>query len=303
MGRVKLQNNPSIRRMPSYLNRLLELLAAGIQTTSTTRLAAHMNLDPIVVRKDFALTGIVGRPGVGFTTSELIDAIRRYLGWDRTATAVLVGAGSLGTALLRFDEFRRFGLEFVAVFDNSPAKIGNRINGHEVLDVAALPTVLRTLKPVIGVLSVSPASAQATADLLIEHGVRALWNFVNVSLSVPADVVVQREVLAGGYAVLSAKLRQCGLEPERKENTENMIEMTICMGSSCFARGNEENLSLIERFIKENRLEDRIRLSGKCCLGRCSDGPNIVVDGVVHTKMDRSSLVDLLEDLKKKLTP
>lgn len=305
MGRVKLQNNPSIRRMPSYLNRLFELQAEGVETTSTTILAAHMNLDPIVVRKDFALTGIVGRPGVGFATSELIDAILRYLNWDRRATAVLVGAGSLGTALLGFDEFKRFGLEFVAVFDNDPKIIGKKIKGLEVLDIAALPATIRLLKPTFGVLSVSAASAQETADLLIAQGIRALWNFVNVSLKVPDDVVVQREVLAGGFAVLSAKLRQCGLVPDERERErelgDNRIEITLCMGSACFARGNEAHLRAIERFIEENHCADRIRLSGKCCLGRCTDGPNIVVDGTVHTKVDSTALAALLEDLKKRL--
>lgn len=287
--------------MPTYLHKLLLLAGEGKENISTTRLAEHMNLDPIIVRKDFALTGITGRPGVGFTTDDLICAIQKFLGWDQSITAVLVGAGSLGTALLGFDEFRQYGLEFVGIFDSDPQKIGTRIRGYEVLDAAALPTALRLLKPTIGVVSVSAETAQPVADILTANGVRALWNFVNVSLKVPKDVIVQREVLAGGYAVLSAKLRQFGLMSEEMKGDRKMIDITICMGSSCFARGNEENLRIIERFIRENDCADRIHLSGKCCLGRCSGGPNIVVDGVIHSKMDRESLIDLLEELKTKL--
>ncbi|MDO4557753.1 MAG: (2Fe-2S) ferredoxin domain-containing protein [Planctomycetia bacterium] len=74
------------------------------------------------------------------------------------------------------------------------------------------------------------------------------------------------------------------------------MKIVICMGSSCFTRGNEENLRVIESFIEENGFQDEIELSGKCCLGQCSDGPNIVIDDVCYHRMDRGSLTDLLNE-------
>ena len=100
MGRHKVLNTPAIRRMPTYLHKLMEMRAAGEEYASTSKLAEYVRLEPIVVRKDFELTGIKGFPGVGYKTCELIDAIRRYLGWDNLQRACLVGAGSLGSALL-----------------------------------------------------------------------------------------------------------------------------------------------------------------------------------------------------------
>ncbi len=74
------------------------------------------------------------------------------------------------------------------------------------------------------------------------------------------------------------------------------VEIVICMGSSCFARGNEENLRLIEAFLAENHLEDRVQLSGRCCMGQCAEGPNIIIDGVFYHRLGKEALIDLLNE-------
>jgi redox-sensing transcriptional repressor len=108
--RIKIQNSPSVLRMPSYLHKLMHMHANGEDTASAAKLAEYMDLDTIIVRKDFDLTGITGRPGVGYRTKELIAAIRKFLGWDITCEACLVGAGSLGSALLGHEEFMEYGM-------------------------------------------------------------------------------------------------------------------------------------------------------------------------------------------------
>ena len=79
---------------------------------------------------------------------------------------------------------------------------------------------------------------------------------------------------------------------------ENRI--VICMGSSCFARGNEKNLRLIEEYLEKNRLEASVQLSGSCCEGRCSQGPNIVINGECFSGVDQEILIDLLNSKIKK---
>ena len=108
MGKHKVLNTPAIRRIPTYLHKLMLMHAAGEEFVSTSKLADYMGLDPIIVRKDFELTGIQGTPGVGFKTAELIASLRRFLGWDAHTTACLVGAGSLGSALLGYEEFAEY---------------------------------------------------------------------------------------------------------------------------------------------------------------------------------------------------
>ena len=205
MGKHKVLNTPAIRRIPTYLHKLMLMHAAGEGFVSTSKLADYMGLDPIIVRKDFELTGIQGTPGVGFRTAELIASLRRYLGWDERTTACLVGAGSLGSALLGYEEFAEYGLRFTYVFDADSRK-------HEVLDVRKMREYLAPAPPDIGIICVPSSTAQMVADELVQCGVKAIWNFANVCLQLPHDVIVQREVIAGGFALLSMKRRSHGAE-------------------------------------------------------------------------------------------
>ncbi len=66
------------------------------------------------------------------------------------------------------------------------------------------------------------------------------------------------------------------------------------MGSSCYSRGNSASLELAEKYISENQLENRIRLSGKLCLGNCSEGPNIIINGNLHKNCEPECVIDLI---------
>ncbi len=206
MGNRKVQKLPSIRRMPTYLHKLTQMRKNGLDTISTTIMARYMNLEPIVVRKDLEITGVTGQPGVGYKILELIDAIKSFLNWHNTAAAVLVGAGSLGSALLGYEEFENYGLNIIAAFDADPDKIGAKIHEREVFDIKRLPELAARFQINMGILCVPNEFAQDAADMMVEGGISAIWNFTNISLNIPEHVVVQREVIASGLAVLSVKL-------------------------------------------------------------------------------------------------
>ena len=208
MTNRKIQKLPSIRRMPTYLHKLREMRKAGLDTVSTTVLAKYMNLEPIVVRKDLEITGITGLPGVGYKIKDLIKAAREFLSWNKVSEAVLAGTGSLGSALLGYEGFEDYGLNIIAAFDIDPHKIGTRINGREIFDIDRLSELINRLQVLVGIICVPPQFAQEVADDMVVGGIRAIWNFTNVSLNVPDDVVVQREVIASGLAVLSVKLNK-----------------------------------------------------------------------------------------------
>lgn len=74
-------------------------------------------------------------------------------------------------------------------------------------------------------------------------------------------------------------------------------EITVCMGSSCFARGNMQNLEFIEGFIKENGLEVKLELAGSRCNGNCADGPNIFIDGIEYNGVDEGKLEEILKNI------
>jgi len=210
MGELKLQKQPSVRRLPTYLHKLLEMRKAGQDIVATPELAKYMQCSEIAVRKDLAITGAVGQPGVGYKIKEVIDAIRAYLNWDSRYEAVLVGAGSLGAALMGYDGFDEYGLKIIAAFDADPAKIGGSVHGRQIFDVRRLPELCSRLQVQIGIICVPAQYAQEVADLMVRGGIRGIWNFANVRLRVPDEVVVQREVIAGGLAELSVKLQRSG---------------------------------------------------------------------------------------------
>jgi len=214
MSKMKIAYVPSIRRLPSYLHIIRQALRNGDQYISGTIIAQELNLEPIQVRKDLAITGIVGKPKKGYPVEALVGAIEHYLGWDQNREAVLVGAGNLGSALMGYQEFQLHGLHVVAAFDTDPAKVGTLVHGVRVRHMNELSEEIRKLCAEIAILTVPSPFAQATAETLVAAGIASIWNFTNIKLKVPQEIVVQREDLSSGYALLSVQmLARKALEP------------------------------------------------------------------------------------------
>ncbi len=207
MARLKISFTPSTRRLPSYLHIIRNAQRNSQFYISGTVIAQELNLEPIQVRKDLAITGIIGKPKKGYPVDALIAAVERYLGWDEMHDAIVVGAGNLGSALMGYPEFRIHGLHIVAAFDTDPDKIGKKIHGVTVLNLADLEATIRGSKVEYAILTVPSPHAQETADTLVQSGIRAIWNFTNAKLKVPDEVVVHREDLSSGYALLSVMLQ------------------------------------------------------------------------------------------------
>jgi NADH:ubiquinone oxidoreductase subunit E len=72
------------------------------------------------------------------------------------------------------------------------------------------------------------------------------------------------------------------------------LTIALCMGSSCFARGNQAVLETLEDMIADNGWADRIHLSGLRCENKCSEGPNIKIDGHLYQGLDTGALMDLI---------
>lgn len=205
---VRKAGLPCVKRMPSYLQLLRVLQMEGQEHVSGTVLASVHNLEPVIVRKDLAMTGVVGTPRIGFHIADLIAAIERFLGWDNQTKAVLVGIGSLGTALLGYQGFQNFGFRFVGAFDCDPKIIGKWVHGRKVQAMSQLLPFVRRGEIALGVLAVPTEAAQATAELMVRAGIKGIWNFSPVKLQLPDEIVTQKEDLAEGLAVLSHRLHQ-----------------------------------------------------------------------------------------------
>jgi len=206
VSKNKVSFAPSVRRLPQYLHIIRGAQNVGDTYISGTVIAQELNLEPIQVRKDLAITGIIGKPKKGYPVEALVRAIEHYLGWDMVRNAILVGAGNLGSALIGYPDFERHGLKFVAAFDTDPQKIGQRIHGVPIHGIDSLNRSITELEIQVAVLTVPSPMAQGTAELLAKAGIKAIWNFTNIKLKLDPEIVVQREDLSSGYALLSVMM-------------------------------------------------------------------------------------------------
>ena len=179
------------------------MTAAGELHISSAVVAEKLGLDPVLTRKDLAMAGVPGKPRRGYPAKKLQDALNHALGWDNTTDAVLIGAGSLGNALLGYSGFEEQNLSIIVAFDSNPGLLGLALHGVKVRPMEDLPRFVKRMKIKLGILTVPNAAAQSCADQLVAAGIRGIWNFSSVQLEVPQGVVVQNVDLAQSLAILS----------------------------------------------------------------------------------------------------
>jgi len=197
---------PTVRRLSHYRYLLENLKRDGRLIVSSTLIANEMILDSIQVKKDIQFTGITGQPKKGYKINELLQAIDEILNWHKDEKAFLIGAGSLGHAMLGYHGFKECGLNFVAAFDTDSEKVGQSIAGVEVLELDRLVVIAKMMKVKIGVIAVPAPNAQKCADILIEGGIKAIWNFAPVRLKVPEHIIVENAQFTQSLAILTHKL-------------------------------------------------------------------------------------------------
>jgi redox-sensing transcriptional repressor len=180
----------SAGRLSLYLRCLEGLRRDERDTTSSRELASVLAIGDAQVRKDLAYLGGLGRRGVGYRIDDLVAAIRAALGIDREWLAIVVGAGNLARALLRYRGFPERGFRIVGLFDSDPSKIGQRIDGLEIFAVSELEQQVRTLGVELGIVSVPSDAAQSVGEALAAAGVRGILNFAPAVLRLPPGVAV-----------------------------------------------------------------------------------------------------------------
>ncbi|HUB77177.1 MAG TPA: redox-sensing transcriptional repressor Rex [Bryobacteraceae bacterium] len=197
----------TLRRLPIYYRWLQDVKAAAVvHAVSCADLARGLGLDATLVRKDIEMTGIVGKPRVGYPLEDLVRWIENFLGLNRPKSAVLAGTGSLGSALMGYGKFRTHGMQIVAAFDIDPEKIGQMVHGLEVRPLFCLPDFVRHTGTPMGLIATPGGAAQSVADLMVTGGIRAIWNFAPAHIRVPRGIILQNEDLYYSLASLSYKL-------------------------------------------------------------------------------------------------
>ena len=180
-----------IGRLPIYLRALNLLFEAGQEFTSSQELGQKLGIGSAQIRKDLSHFGEFGKQGTGYEINYLREQISKILHVDREWAVVLVGFGDLGQAIAHYGGFASKGFHIEAIFDNDPAKIGEKTNGNEVQDIKNLAKIIAKLKIKMAIIAVPTSAAQTVSDILIEAGIRAILNYAPITLTVPENVQVQ----------------------------------------------------------------------------------------------------------------
>jgi len=194
-----------INRLTLYHCILTDYLEKNIEYISSPQIAVLLNIDDSQVRKDLKYLNNVGKCRVGYKVKDLRESIEKTLGFQDTKDAFIVGAGNLGLALTKYDDFQNYGLNILALFDNDALKVDMSINEKTIFHISKLPDLARRLNVEMAILTVPRKYAQEVTDYLVNSGIRHIWNFTPCILKVPDTVKVWNENLMGSCLQFTAR--------------------------------------------------------------------------------------------------
>jgi redox-sensing transcriptional repressor len=197
----------TLQRFPVYLNYLRSLPAdKGRGYISSGAIAKALSLGEVLVRKDLAYTSCVGKPKVGYVVDELKAALEDYLCCNNKKSAVIVGVGGLGSALLSYNGFIHYGIEITAGFDSDETKVGKQIAGKSVYAMDKMAEVCSLHNSTLAIIAVPVSAAQGVAEQLIAAGIKAILNFAPVQLRVDDKIKVINMDVAANLSVLATMI-------------------------------------------------------------------------------------------------
>ena len=197
-----------ISRLPRYYRYLGDLLEAGVERISSSDLSKKMHVTASQIRQDLNNFGGFGQQGYGYNVKYLYTEIGKILGLDRCHNFIITGAGNLGQALANYASFERSGFILKSLFDVNPRLEGVTIRGIPVRMVDELEDFLKNNDIEIAALTLPKSKAIEVADILVDNGVKGIWNFAHTDLSLPKDVVVENVHLSDTLMKLSYNLCQ-----------------------------------------------------------------------------------------------
>ena len=197
-----------IKRLPRYYRYLGELLEDNVERISSNDLSKKMRVTASQIRQDLNNFGGFGQQGYGYNVKYLYTEIGKILGLDILHPMIIVGAGNLGQALANYVEFEKRGFKLVGIFDVNPVLEGIAVRGIEIQMISDLPFFMKENNIEIAILTLPKNKARDMAEILIENGIKAIWNFAHIDLDTPDDVIVENVHLSESLMTLSYNLSQ-----------------------------------------------------------------------------------------------
>ena len=193
---------PTLRRLPWYLAYINLLNAKNIEYVSSTQISKDINVDASQIAKDLSFLNIKGKTRIGYEVKSLAKELEDFLGFKRVHNTFMMGVGSLGAALIQDSGLSQYGLRIVAAFHVNPLRIGTSICGVPIFHVSELKMRQQELNAEIGVLAVPVENAQEATDVMINGGIKAIWNFTPFRIKAPENIVIQNTSIYAHLAVM-----------------------------------------------------------------------------------------------------
>lgn len=206
MGNGKQISLAVIRRLPRYYRYLQELLENNVGRISSMELSAKMNITASQIRQDLNNFGCFGQQGYGYNVELLFKEIGKILGVGRDYSLIVIGAGNIGQALAKYENFVKRGYNIVGIFDNNPAVIGKPVGRLVVEDIEKLDDFVGSRSVDIAVLAIPSKNVPSAMRKIIALGVKGIWNFSAVDLDAPPDIEIENVHLTDSLMTLSYKL-------------------------------------------------------------------------------------------------
>ncbi len=195
-----------LERLPIYASCLEKMIENGTVSVSSVKIARELKLGEVQVRKELAYVSGAGRPRVGYDAKKLLFDIKSFLGEDKPSEAIVVGAGRLGCALLGYSGFEEIGVKISAAFDVT--EYNGNICEKKIYTVDSFPSYCREHPVEIGIITVPADKAQTVCDMMLNAGIKAIWNFAPTELKVPNGVSVVNEKLAISLSQLRQRINK-----------------------------------------------------------------------------------------------
>lgn len=206
---------PTIRRLPWYLSYVRMLDNMQVEYVSSTQISKELNVQSSQIAKDLSFLNIRGKTRIGYEVKSLMTELEDFLGFNHKHDAVVIGTGSLGTALMQDRGLENYGLNIVAGFDVRSEVIGKHLGGLPVYDISKLADWQREHHVPIAILTVPVDRAQETADLVIASGMTAIWNFTPYRIKAPDNVVIANTSIYAHLAIIYNRMHNTSNESRK----------------------------------------------------------------------------------------
>ncbi|MBL7574317.1 redox-sensing transcriptional repressor [Peptoniphilus asaccharolyticus DSM 20463] len=178
-----------IRRLPIYHRIISEVVSKGIERISSQELSKLTGFTASQIRQDLNNFGGFGQQGYGYNTEALKQEVSEILGMNHEYRTVVIGAGRLGTAIADYEGIKNSGFKILALFDNDKNKVGKDVSGISILDIQELENFVKSNKVDVAVITVPKSVAVDVIYKLASFGIKGIWNFAPVDVSVEGPVI------------------------------------------------------------------------------------------------------------------